>query len=130
MGLDDPVQRLARLLKLVALTASTNENEARNSAMLACEILREHRDHVTFTDAPITAVHPLAALFRQHKIIPIKASAADWCIACAEAIEYGAPAAQKARVGMTHYKCRAWWAGFDFSTVPPDPFGGDDEVPF
>ena len=34
---------LERVRKLVALAASDNENEARNSAVLACRLIREHK---------------------------------------------------------------------------------------
>lgn len=33
---------LDRVKKLIALTASSNENEARNAAYLACRLIREH----------------------------------------------------------------------------------------
>lgn len=34
---------LDRVLALVALTGSENENEARNAAVLACRLIREHK---------------------------------------------------------------------------------------
>ncbi len=46
-----------KIMKLIALTASPNENEARNAAFLACRLIREgglevveHRDPVSYED--------------------------------------------------------------------------------
>ncbi len=38
---------VARVEKLIALTASSNENEARNAAALACKLIREHKLRLT-----------------------------------------------------------------------------------
>src|SRR5882724_2979543 len=125
MGIDDPKRRLKRLLELAELAASPAESEARNAAILACEILRAHKEHVAFTDIGAMAsgkVHHLAALFKSRGIVPNKVVAAPWCLACGDAIEHGAPSAHHARAGDTHYKCRAWWADFDFASLLPDPF--------
>lgn len=46
---------LDRVRKLIALTASPNENEARNAAMLACKLIREHKLDVVSTSAAPSA---------------------------------------------------------------------------
>ncbi|MGA3124318.1 MAG: DUF2786 domain-containing protein [Polyangiaceae bacterium] len=123
---DDGDSLLERLFQLVALAdpaKSPNENEARNAAMKACELLRRHQEHVAFDPGrpPRGTVHPLVAAFDEHGVIPKQVSSATWCMSCSEVIQAGSQVAWHHRVGATHMTCREWWAAYDFSKLPPEP---------
>lgn len=49
---------LERVARLVALAASSNENEARNAAVEACRLIRDHKLAIVSGDAP-SSTNPL-----------------------------------------------------------------------
>jgi hypothetical protein len=124
---DDPLKLLLQFVDLADPQRNANENEARNAAMKACELVRQHRCRITVGSAGAGKVHSLTLLFSKHGIRPGKASAPGWCNSCGEAIDGGARVAAHSRAGATHYECRAWWADFDFASLPPDY---DEDIPF
>jgi hypothetical protein len=130
MSTDDKgLKRLFDLVDLADPDKSPNENEARNAAMKVCEFLREHRGRIALADSGRGngQTHPLTAIFQRWRVNPTKAAEAMWCLSCGEAIERGESAATQYQVGSTHYNCREWWSGFDFSGLPA---GSDDDIPF
>jgi hypothetical protein len=130
-----------RIQKLIALSGSANEHEARSAAYLACKMIREGDYRVVdaassepwgdpFTASawrtpPAHAERPPrrpAPDTRPRRPVPCEISRAKWsglCAACGEAFEQGSDVAMPSlesdeRLGAVHADCRARW------TVPVD----------
>jgi hypothetical protein len=126
---DDPLGKLFHFVDLADPAKNPSENEARNAAMKACEVLRQVRGRLTISRGAGSGgvVHPLAALFAKYDVRPDRAADSGWCCSCGEAYERGARIVRQYKVGATHYECRSWWAKFDFNGLPRD---ADDDIPF
>jgi hypothetical protein len=123
---------LDQLVKLATIPADGNHEEARNAAMKACELLRDHptliarrassQDGRSGHAAPerrtgAATIHPDAERLRDWRInvrrkgLSDTAAATDGiCADCGIAFSKGARVIELPRDDMaTHFDCRAWW---------------------
>jgi hypothetical protein len=138
------VSSIDRIEKLIALSGSANEHEARSAAFLACKMIRDGGYRVV-ADAPAPdpwAEHFAASAWaasrrheerpaprrpapdrRPRRHVPCEIGAArrsGLCAVCGEAYEQGGDVAlptlaSDERLGAVHADCRSRW------TVPVDP---------
>ncbi|HVH45976.1 MAG TPA: DUF2786 domain-containing protein [Labilithrix sp.] len=131
-----------RIEKLIALSGSANEHEARSAAYLACKMIREggyrvvasapdpwaaHFSASAWTDAPAPAGRPRARRpapdNRPRRRVPCEIGSAKrsgLCAVCGEEFEEGSDVAfpilaSDGNLGAVHADCRARWS------VPEDP---------
>jgi hypothetical protein len=130
-----------RIEKLIALSGSTNEHEARSAAYLACKMIREGgfrviaaapdpwADHLPASawTAPPRPGHPPprrpAPDMRPRRSVPCEIGSAKRsgrCSVCGEAFEEGSDVAfpilaTDGKLGAVHADCRSRWS------VPVDP---------
>ncbi len=125
-----------------ALSASANENEAHNAAMLVCRALLRHPgllhpdglddvSDATEPEAPAhvhtgstSETHPRAKAIewesfkRDHRMEAGRAVHPGLCIACGKPYDVGEQLLQRVHVGATHERCAGWWRDFDFAREP------------
>ena len=132
---------IEKIEKLIALSGSANEHEARSAAFLACKLIREGGYRVVSAQAGAAAADPWDELFRAarpprrpaarppprdtrpRRQVPTEIKVARWsgrCAVCREPYEEGSDIASPvladhAKLGAAHADCRARW------TVPIDP---------
>ncbi|MDB4943295.1 MAG: hypothetical protein JWP97_2829 [Labilithrix sp.] len=128
---------LARIEKLIALTASESEHEARSAAYLACKLIREGGFRVVAREAERTE-DPFAAAgwrpwpspprrppspprpppdLRPRRVVAstiARARRSGVCAVCGEDVEEGSDVAlpsapADASLGVAHADCRARW---------------------
>lgn len=129
---------IERIQKLIALSGSANEHEARSAAYLACKLLREgdyrivdasepadpwsaFREAAARAAAPVRAERRPARDVRPRRRVPCEVGIArrsGHCAVCGEAFEAGSDVAfptlaDDARLGTTHADCRARWTVVD-----------------
>jgi hypothetical protein len=133
-----------RIEKLIALSGSANEHEARSAAFLACKLIREgdyrvvasapasdpwadHFQASAWTASPRSAARPPprrpAPDMRPRRVVECAIGRAKWsgrCAVCGEAFEEGSDVASPilasdGKLGAAHADCRSRW------TVPVDP---------
>lgn len=131
-----------RIEKLIALSGSANEHEARSAAYLACKMIREggfrvvasaadpwadHFPTSAWAASPRPAGHPPprrpAPDMRPHRRVPCEIGSAKRsgrCSVCGEAFEEGSDVAfpilaSDGHLGAVHADCRSRWS------VPVDP---------
>lgn len=131
-----------RIEKLIALSASENEHEARSAAYLACKLIREGGYRVVASAPDPWADHFAGAAWaapprpagrpsprrpapdtRPRRRVPSEighARRSGLCAVCSEAFEHGSDVAfpslaSDANLGAVHADCRSRWA------VPVDP---------
>jgi hypothetical protein len=131
-----------RIEKLIALSGSANEHEARSAAYLACKMIREGGYRVVavapdpwvdqfptsaWTTSPRAARNPPprrpAPDVRPRRQVACEIRSAKWsgrCAVCGEAIEEGSDVgfptlASDENLGAVHADCRSRWS------VPIDP---------
>jgi hypothetical protein len=136
------VSSIDRIEKLIALSGSANEHEARSAAFLACKMIRdggyrvvadapdpwaEHFAASAWADSPRHAERPAprrpAPDRRPRRPVPCAIGSArrsGLCAVCGEAYEQGGDVAlptleSDARLGAAHADCRSRW------TVLVDP---------
>ena len=128
------VSNIGRIEKLIALTASANEHEARSAAFLACRLIREGGYRVV-ADVEESWVDPFEAWnappaharrppprrpapdTRPRREVPSEIGRAKWsgrCAQCGETFEEGSDVAFPSRagdekLGTVHADCRARW---------------------
>lgn len=119
-----------RIEKLIALSASTNEHEARSAAYLACKLIRDGgfrvvapapdpRDLPTaaWAAAPRPPPHRPAPDRRPRRVVPSEIGSArrsGRCSVCGEAFEEGSDVAfptlaSDKYLGVVHADCRSRW---------------------
>lgn len=128
-----------RIEKLIALSGSANEHEARSAAFLACKMIREGgfrvvasapdpwADHFATSAWTASARHPPprrpAPDMRPRRRVPCEIGSArrsGRCSVCGEAFEEGSDVAfptlaTDENLGAVHADCRSRWS------VPVDP---------
>jgi len=128
------MSELDRIRKLIALSGSSNEHEARSAAFLACKLIREGDYRVVEnTPEPPAWRHPFDVWAeppppprerrpkpdtRPRRQVPSEVGRAKWsgrCAVCDEAIEEGSDVAlpilaDDAKLGVAHADCRARWS--------------------
>ena len=130
---------IERIEKLIALSGSANEHEARSAAFLACKLIREGGYRVVaeeereelpdpfptyvWREPPRHAPRRPAPDRRPRRQVPTeiaRARRSGKCAACGEAFEEGSDVAEPTLhadrfLGTVHADCRARWS------VPVDP---------
>jgi hypothetical protein len=133
------VSRTERIEKLIALSGSANEHEARSAAYLACKMIREggfrviastpdpdpwadHFPTAAWTASPRptreSRAHRPAPDMRPRRIVPSQVATArrsGRCSACGEAFEEGSDVAfptlaDDRSLGAVHADCRSHWS--------------------
>lgn len=133
-----PVSSTERIEKLIALSGSGNEHEARSAAYLACKLIREggyrvvasapadpwadHFPTAAWTASPRAPRNPPprrpAPDVRPRRQVACEIKSAKWsgrCAVCGEAIEEGSDVgfptlASDENLGAVHADCRARWS--------------------
>lgn len=129
---------IERIEKLIALSGSANEHEARSAAFLACKLIREGGYRVVSSE-PREPIDPFPDYVwqevrrpaprrpppdvRPRRPVPTaiaRARRSGKCAACGEAFEEGSDVAEPTLhadrfLGSVHADCRGRW------TVPLDP---------
>jgi hypothetical protein len=132
------VKRTDRIEKLIALSGSANEHEARSAAYLACKLIREGGFRVVAAaPEPRAEPSPAAAWWasarpagpppsrrrrapdtRPHRRVPCeigRARRSGRCSVCGEAYEEGSDVAfailaSDSKLGAVHADCRSRWS--------------------
>jgi hypothetical protein len=134
-----------RVMSLVrhALSATANENEAHNAAMLVCRAIQRHPcllnpesldgvSDATEPEAPAyvrtgstSEIHPRVKANLEwetfkgdHGIEGRRAVHPGLCIACGKPYGVDEHLLQQGHVGATHEGCGGWWRDFDFARAP------------
>lgn len=128
------MSHLDRIRKLIALSGSANEHEARSAAFLACKLIREGDYRVVEAAPPERAWRdpfdgwhrpperrPPPPDTRPRRQVPSVIGRAKWsgrCAVCDEAIEEGSDVATPTlpgdeKRGVAHADCRARWSVLD-----------------
>jgi len=103
-----------KVQRLIALAASSNVEEARNAAYLACQLIREHRlDVVAKRDPEVMQIAAAARAaeptikFRASPTVGLatRVDRATKCTRCPHSIEVGAPAVFEPGRGVAHQAC-------------------------
>ncbi len=126
---------LDRIRKLIALSGSANEHEARSAAFLACKLIREGDYRVVETSAEAVDPRPARSVrwdyaepprparrrpppdTRPRRRVPCeigRAKRSGQCAVCGEAFEHGSDVAfptlaSDAKLGPVHADCRSRW---------------------
>jgi len=100
-----------RITKLIALSTSPYEQEARTAAHQACKLILSHGLVVHAKPAPAPPPKPAQAPPPTTAPRPINSRFASYCANCGGDIMEGERILWKRGIGSTHLVCREWWAG-------------------
>lgn len=117
--MDSTEQKLDRIRKLIALSASSHVEEARTSAFMACKLIREHgftvgptsqsssrTAHTTPRSEPPPPQPPPKSKYEKHpEWIRMTAKYAGFCKVCRKTVDEGSPIFWKLGEGSQHEAC-------------------------
>jgi hypothetical protein len=106
-----------RIEKLIALSASSNEHEARSAAFLACKLIREGGFRVIDPERPSPPPRPRKDVRPRRRVESVigRAKRSGRCTVCDEPFEEGSDVAfpslaSDANLGAAHADCRSRWS--------------------
>jgi hypothetical protein len=108
----DIIRVLAKVEKLVAMTSSPHEEEARTSAFMACKLIRNHSLQIVAYSARSHQEHkpnppptPEPEPNPPNEFIPIQVKHKGYCRRCGKSIYVGEMAFWRKGKGLLHFSC-------------------------